>query len=530
MTDYLLEIIDPERGLATAIGEHLDPRIHELIDSDSVHNNLVEWSLSVADENVHKASQAIQKWIEQPTGNAKLDCAVAEGVPARIRLTLGSTPLSVAEKLAALRTAALIMRSRPTAYAAEGLIGGIIRYLCSENRHDDAALSVKEYLKFGPTTYVMMLSFAIDMKLHGDPLPPYLEQLLGAQGNYFAGKFCERPFGELEIAPNGDTFICCPSHLPKPIGNIQHSDADGIINSAAAKRIRRSILNSSFHFCDWTKCNIIKTGILPDRSKLGAGRIRQLEALNGEIASPRAVRLSYDSTCNLSCPSCRTEKLVAKGVDFDRIMRVTNEVITPLLKNAEIVMMNGYGDIFSSRSCRRILEMVSPATHPKLKLLFITNGVLLTENEWAKFPNIHTMVDSVRVSIDAARAETYEKVRVGGDFDKLSRNLEFLSQLHDAGTIREFMISFVVQRDNFREMDEFYSWGRALGCDWIIYEVLQDWNTFGDRYGERAVHLPDNPLNAEFRQHASHIETLRREVFHKPRGRITCDFGFKLFQ
>ena len=32
--------------------------------------------------------------------------------------------------------------------------------------------------------------------------------------------FCRAPFENLETAPGGDVFFCCPAWLPKPIGNL----------------------------------------------------------------------------------------------------------------------------------------------------------------------------------------------------------------------------------------------------------------------------------------------------------------------
>lgn len=221
---------------------------------------------------------------------------------------------------------------------------------------------------------------------------------------------------------------------------------------------------------------------------------------DGFVAAPRHVRLSYDSTCNLFCPSCRQEKIALKGAAFNEAMRITNEIALPVLRRAHTVMMNGYGDIFSSRVCRHLLRIIRPAEYPNLKFAFITNGVLLTEEEWNKFPNIHGMVRSIRVSIDAATKPVYDAVRLGGDFAKLSRNLEFIAGLRRRGIIAEFTISMVVQRDNFREMVDFWQWGKRLSCDFVIYERLGDWLVSKHRaYKDRAVHLPEHPLNGEYR-------------------------------
>ncbi|MHB1938866.1 MAG: SPASM domain-containing protein [Acidobacteriaceae bacterium] len=321
-----------------------------------------------------------------------------------------------------------------------------------------------------------------------------------ALNGYLRDKFCEKPFVDFEISNNGNVFVCCPNHLPQPIGSVKTAKGDELVNSEMARAVRRSIIDGSFAFCDAQRCPMIMQKRLPKRSDISDPEmLEHIRRNTGIVQAPRHVRLSYDSTCNLWCPSCRKEQIVLKGADFDEAIRITDEVALPVLKGARTVMMNGYGDIFSSRICRHLLDEINPTDYPDLKLLFITNGVLLTEKECNKFPNIHGMVHSIRVSIDAATKPVYDVLRLGGNFDRLCKNLEFIARLRRERTINEFMISMVVQCENFREMEPFWQWGKQLGCDFIIYEWLQNWLTYAaPDYDARAVHLRTHPLHAEY--------------------------------
>lgn len=370
-----------------------------------------------------------------------------------------------------------------------------------------------------------MMRRAIGMKQSRPSVPGFIDQLLGADKNYFAGRFCPKPFGDLEIISNGNVYICCPSYLPQYIGNADRQTASlsGLINSRHAKRIRKSILDQSFSYCDWTQCNAIQAERLPLRTEISDPRMRGfIEADDGIVEGPTEVRLSHDQTCNLWCPSCRTERITAKGEQLDRIMSMTQRVVVPALATAQTVMMNGHGDVFSSRSCRNTLHSISEDTHPGLELVFITNGVLFSEEEWAKFPNIHRKVRSIRVSIDASTPQTYARVRLGGDWQKLNTNLVFLSRLRREGVIAEFMISFVVQRENFREMTDFYRMGLGLGCDCVVIEHLMDWRTWDEKtFRRNAVHLPENPDYADYVAAARELQTAAAEL-----GRLSFDLSF----
>jgi hypothetical protein len=316
---------------------------------------------------------------------------------------------------------------------------------------------------------------------------------------YFKGKYCQHPFDDFEVRSDGETFVCCPSFLPYSIGNLFNvKSPDDLTSSPMLDKLKDSILRQDFRYCRWMQCNKIKNG-LPE-----------LPAEPKTDYRPVDFRLSYDPTCNLWCPSCRTEKIVAKGEQRERILRLTDETILPLLKTARTCMMNGYGDVFASKACRKILETANREDFPHLKFDFITNGVLFTRVEWEKFPGIHRMVRSIRVSIDAARKETYDQVRLGGDWDMLMENLEFIASLRRRGVIETFMISMVVQDNNFSEMADFALMARRLDCDHVIFEPIMNWNTFPlDVFGEKAVHYGSHSKHRAFREELSRVhETL----------------------
>jgi hypothetical protein len=306
---------------------------------------------------------------------------------------------------------------------------------------------------------------------------------------YFKNKHCNRLFNDFEIRSDGEIFNCCPSLLPYSIGNaFSIKSIEDVKSSAMLKKSTDSVLQHDFRYCRWLHCVLIRDNLLE-----AAGPRSKVKY------EPTRFRLSYDPTCNLWCPSCRTEKIVAKGQQRERFMQLTDEIVLPLLKTANSCMMNGYGDVFASRACRKILETANTEEYPNLKFDFITNGVLFTAEEWAKFPGIHRMVRSIRVSIDAARKETYDQIRLGGDWDVLMKNLEFIASLRQQNMIQRFMISMVIQEANFTEMADFARLAKRLRCDFAIFEPIMNWNTFPVEVFERkAVHYSTHPRHAEF--------------------------------
>jgi molybdenum cofactor biosynthesis enzyme MoaA len=526
---YPLRIIDSDHGFGFAIdcataGASASEKVAPVWSSGQ---HLIDWAVCCLEMNYHGASKAARKWISECAGGAAVTAVELRGQTFVSAAIDPNAILTMEDKFELARTVTkLCLKQNNESIRGETLTAGVVQYLCLHHQHQQALDFLALALSYAETVFLSMLRTAVELRTHG-PVPKYIDELLGADGHYFNGRFCAKPFTDFEVTPTGAAYICCPNYLPTPIGNINDGNANDLINSPTAARIRRSIIEGNFGYCDWTKCAAIKNDSILTVEEASSDPLMEkyIRAGDGHIEGPTDVRLSYDSTCNLSCPSCRTEMIVAKGKQFDEIMRVTDVVVRPLLHTARTVMMNGYGDIFSSRSCRRILESVSPETHPKLKLVFITNGVLLTEHEWSKFPKIRNMVDTIRVSIDAANEDTYNIVRRGGDFEKLKRNLNFIARLRNEELIRTFAISFVVQRQNFREMAAFCRWGSDLGCDFIIFEVIQNWNTFSD-YASHAVHLPSHPLHGAYLAAVAEVEAVSGSKQPGDRWMLSADFGY----
>ncbi len=122
------------------------------------------------------------------------------------------------------------------------------------------------------------------------------------------------------------------------------------------------------------------------------------------------------------------------------------------------------------------------------------------------------MLDVLSVSIDAARPETYERLRRPAKWPVLMSNLEVLSDMRRSRTVRYLQINFVVQEDNYREILDFVALGRRLGVDNIWFQRLTNYGAFNEGTFVRAdVTSPRHPGHAEL------LEILRDPIL-KQRG------------
>ena len=278
-----------------------------------------------------------------------------------------------------------------------------------------------------------------------------------------------------EFHNNGNVYVCCPPWVrDRPIGNIFRDPPDQLWNSLAAQQIRKQILDGSFSGCRSDVCLAIRGKTLSLRRDMTGPMADIIATSRTELATgPEVVKLAHDDSCNLSCPSCRTQMIVANAEHQAILDRMLHEFILPFLRDTKTLDLSGDGDPFASRHYRAIMRETA-RTNPSLRINLNTNAVLCDERAWVDC-SLSGRVDSVHVSVDAVRPETYSLVRRGGDFERLLRNLEFLSKLRTSGQLSHFVLIFIVQRANFREMPEFVDLAVRLNADGVGFSAIQHW-------------------------------------------------------
>jgi MoaA/NifB/PqqE/SkfB family radical SAM enzyme len=315
------------------------------------------------------------------------------------------------------------------------------------------------------------------------------------------GRFCSHPFDNLETSPGGQAYFCCPAWLPVPIGNLEKQSAEEIWNSSVAQDIRRSILDGSYRYCSRMHCPKITGRKLPRSDDLTnlehrsfvAGRQTRL------TRGPKRLALNHDRSCNLSCPSCRTRMIVARKSEQEHLNAMADRVLMPLLERARKVHVTGSGDPFGSAHFRYLLRRIGRRRPTGLRLELQTNGLLLAQS-WDEL-GIDGLVDSLSISIDAVRPETYAVVRRGGDFGRLLDNLAFIADLRAAGRVGRVRLDLVVQTLNFREMPGAVDLVRRFGFDGLKFQMIRSWGTYTpEEFAWHNIGSPDHPCFAELLQ------------------------------
>lgn len=272
---------------------------------------------------------------------------------------------------------------------------------------------------------------------------------------------CLRPFDTVLIDKNGSCYACeCQSWLPQSIGNLQIMTLEQILNSKTRVHLQNSVTDGTYRYCNQQRCSYLKSQLIDE----------------GLVTGIKHLRLAIDDSCNLRCPSCRTALVFHKsGRSFKLGIKLANRINEWLetKKDPIRVHIGSDGDPFASHIYRHFME--NTPRNDNLKYSILTNG-LMFENSHAKMPAVMENLDELGVSIDGASKQTYESLRLGGDWEKIKRNLRCMSDVKTRYGFK-LIIHFVVQKDNYQEMEKIIQLAEDYDTDGVRLNKIEDWGT-----------------------------------------------------
>jgi MoaA/NifB/PqqE/SkfB family radical SAM enzyme len=275
------------------------------------------------------------------------------------------------------------------------------------------------------------------------------------------------------------------------VGNLQIKSLSEIIGSDIHQHLQDSITDQTYRYCNQEQCSYLKAKGSTNRGRPfpgpGDGNIKHL-------------RLAIDDSCNLRCPSCRKGMIFHKeGSAYNLGIRLAERINKWLhdYKHPIQVHIGSDGDPFASHVYRHFMEQTPERDNIKYSIL--TNGLMFKDFH-DRVPHVINGLKKLAVSIDGATQGTYEKLRLGGKWDKLIENIESMSAskaTHGFG----FDWHMVVQNHNWKEMPDMLRLARKHNADKVYFNRIQDWNT-GLDFSQQMIQN-----NKEFLQLVSEIKS-----------------------
>ena len=169
------------------------------------------------------------------------------------------------------------------------------------------------------------------------------------------------------------------------------------------------------------------TTTLPSQAALDPRRYFESVAARDSVAEapPVCLYLEVTNRCNLLCETCpRTFEALEPPADMS--MELFRGIVDQVPGVARVVL-HGVGE---PMLVKHLPEMIRYLKARGTHVLFNTNGTLLAPKKHREI--IDTGLDELRVSLDAAEAATFLKVRGKDMFDRIVRNVSAFTNLQAA--------------------------------------------------------------------------------------------------
>jgi uncharacterized Fe-S cluster-containing radical SAM superfamily protein len=282
------------------------------------------------------------------------------------------------------------------------------------------------------------------------------------------GPLCTKPWVGLEERSSGGSVKPCCWYRGLQFGAIRDgSDVRPIWNGDRARALRRAMGASAPSECPAT-CPVLVA------RELWFGKVELHEYARDELASfdadflanraavlrailagadeladlhPLRLHLHPSDVCNLRCVMCYLDLESSRRQQW-----YAGPHLAELMHYLEDIKVFGGEPFFCETSRALILDAQKP---PWTHTSFLTNGTLVTERVVGALEAVR--IGHIDVSLDAADAESYERIRLRGNFEKALAGARRLVALGRRHAIRRFPVhaDFVIQELNYRTLDRY---------------------------------------------------------------------------
>lgn len=181
--------------------------------------------------------------------------------------------------------------------------------------------------------------------------------------------------------------------------------------------------------------------------------------------SPMFLVIEPTNRCNLKCATCINSQIGSGRVDLG--LGEFKKIISnfPYLKKISLV---GLGEPLLNPF---LFEMIGYAKSNNIEIGFTTNGTILDRTKAEAL--IESGADWVSFSIDSPIKETYERIRLGANFERTVENIKyFVSRAKDR--IRTNIL-VVVTRQNLMELPRFFPLLNDIGINKLDLQATHFW-------------------------------------------------------
>jgi MoaA/NifB/PqqE/SkfB family radical SAM enzyme len=190
---------------------------------------------------------------------------------------------------------------------------------------------------------------------------------------------------------------------------------------------------------------------------------------------PYYVQFEVTTHCNLACYMCVRNEVIKHPrhlplADFQRLF----DQIQP-----RRLTLSGAGEPLLNPD---LVAMIAHAGRHGASTMIPTNGTLLCKGELAR-GLVEAGLNTLKISIDAATARTYQAIRRQDCFDKVLEGIRHLDRTKQQYNSRtpELRLDVVILSENYAEIPDIVELARQLNIGTVFFRALQATGTGKDR-------------------------------------------------
>jgi MoaA/NifB/PqqE/SkfB family radical SAM enzyme len=271
------------------------------------------------------------------------------------------------------------------------------------------------------------------MELHKKVLEQYAETRSGT----FKEIVCHAPFVSLNFEQNGNVRACCYNNKDI-LGKWPTQSLIEIWQGEKANQLRKHIRDNNLGSGCKECGNMIVAGNYQGvRAKFFDeyapnnlfSRIHYFRnKISGHIDFPKVLEFELSNECNLECVMCNgyfSSSIRKNREGLPPIVSPYNdqfvdelEQFIPHITDAKFLG----GEPFMIKIYVKIWERILKI-NPSVRIHITTNGTLLTQRIKDLLEGLNA---GIIISVDSLNEETYKKIRINGNFQKVQENIEYL--------------------------------------------------------------------------------------------------------
>ena len=232
------------------------------------------------------------------------------------------------------------------------------------------------------------------------------------------------------------------------------------------------------------------------------------------LGRPFQLTLEPGNVCNLKCPLCATTHRESKIPKGRLHVEEARRIMDAFPYTVQLVLSN-WGEPFMNPD---LFDIIVEAKKRDMKVRMESNMTLFDDEKAKRL--VDSGLDLLVVALDGASQETYEKYRVGGDFQTIIDNIGRIRAAQQAaGNFKTKLLwKMVINRHNEHELEKARAWAAELGMD---FETVTIWAP----EGEEKEWLPDSALD----HHGRRNEGGQPEKCHNLWQTVSVNFNGDVF-